>query len=283
MNLSRRTRILGVQLVAISFFTLFLQCTRGAPPGPPREIVGAEEWEKTGKYLDSYWLGVGDKTGWVYVFPCWKRNKVKFRVRKDYEIENVLRFEIYHSYAGLGMGTSLRSHFPMLLKVRDGDVFPLFQHVYRIDYNRVAKLTRVTDQIPEEFRPANMSRTFSTVEIGPTVFSEGTRQFQEYDMVKLLSFNGGMKPVAKFELVPYVVRSTDPAKRKRLSFAASKGDIISTRGHEYEVLNVVPTQTIKGVGRLVGWIELSGDPVDKEKKGAERTVSPEESGIRDPE
>lgn len=54
-----------------------------------------------------------------------------------------------------------------------------------------------------------------------------------------------------------------------MTLTVRKGDLLEARGRAYKVLNVVLPQEIPDVGRVVGWIELSGDPVQPAKDDAQ--------------
>lgn len=83
----------------------------------------------------------------------------------------------------------------------------------------------------------------------------------EFDRVDVTVDDNGIGTV---KLSPHVNVSSGkgkPVTRKAMSIRVEAGDVLTARGRSYKVLNVVPTREIKGVGRLVGWIEISADPV----------------------
>lgn len=146
-------------------------------------------------------------------------------------------------------------------------IIPFMGQLYHVWYpgkDRVL-LNRVTVDVPEKLQPAKKSRTIATTEVLPKLFWEqGPRRAGQkfFDFVTEFKIEDGR---ASFRLVPgATIGKPAESKRKPLEISVKKGDLLTARGRSYRVLNVVEPQRTPA-GDLVGWLEISAEPVGEDK------------------
>lgn len=244
--------------------------------GKPRieeDPLGLEEWTKSGEFAKEI-LVDNDKQGHKGVFPTPFGSRVGFRLTSNKSPEpslpclEICAVEEFKIPLVSSVCTGGRGH---QFLVKQGDVIPIYGHLYAVKGGaRFVTLTRVTDQVPEKFRPSKNSRTIAITALNPSLFWEldsKSPDRKEFDTVRISKITKDTCR-AKIELIPGYASSRDfkPSERMRLTMEVGKDDVLTARGRSYRVLDVVPSKQIESVGRLVGWIELSADPVEPEKK-----------------
>lgn len=237
--------------------TILASIVYGVEPPLPEDPFGWDEWKASGKYPDEF--PVGGRVSREVIFPTFKGHTASFQ-GQGYEHDirvNVWCKDRFPIESLLHESTEFQS-----FECAYGDVIPLFGHLYLIG----GVIKRVTDQVPQELRPAGISRFITLGGYQKKLFwTKGTQPGSfEFDRVYLLEIAED-PPTAKVELVPWAEKREWPTPkrsedRKPLAGELRRGDLFATRGRAYRVLNVVPPTTL-AVGRLVGWIELSADPV----------------------
>lgn len=259
----------------------------------PRTPVGFEEWSKTGTFLGSLDIPLGktfDAHGQVYgieaVLSGWGGNISWLTAKRSKQKlpNGALGFEITVSYKK-PVGKSAEAPPPWARTTQSSawqfteiywhrnlaqsDIIPIFGQLYKIStVSNNVRLTNVTSQVPAEFRPrSKVSRTIETTERYKELFCEfdkdNSLESRIYDEVRGLQFDAKNKS-CEFTLIPYFQKNrTAVPKRKPLKVVAKQGELLCTRNKCYRVLKVVPPQTIEGIGKLVGWIELESEPVTK--------------------
>ncbi len=242
---------------------------------PSGHIEGYSEYRETGEYPQQ--LVLSGHNGARVVIPTPSPNQ---------ELQFLDRFPVFavKSEKSDGITTAVltiwwggKVPFPSALhlstgyrwRLRDGDLTPIFGHIYRsrvLPDNSVL-LTRVTERVDKEFRPQPGTRLIAMNSLDTELFWENDPDrapSTEFDLLEI-DINGN--EVATIELKPRSRSSRPPLKvptRKPMTISVVAGELLSARGRSYKVLNVVKPQDIKGLGRLVGWIEISANPVPEQ-------------------
>lgn len=161
--------------------------------------------------------------------------------------------------------SALYAPFGLTFELRRNDIFPLFGELYVVSIwgDNSIDIKRVTDDIPKEFRPRVDSKIISRASRNERLFAErfkGPPKKETWENVELMNVSGD---VAELHFRPF--RSSrvklGPPAEKSYTSKIRKGESVAGRGRSYKVLNVVPVQTIRGIGNLVGWVEL--DPTSE--------------------
>lgn len=251
--------------IAITLFTVLspFEALRAVPP-PHGRPVGDWPGRKPGEFLDRVVLTTEDN-GLRVVLPTPGDGFPIFDVRADSSNRSCRNLRLTFGASSLPPLASSLHHHGHYFNVTQRDVIPIYGHLYRIDcVNRDdIALTRVTNDVPPELQPATKSRTIVVGEKHATLFSETyfLKRRWDLDYTVVLDIDP-QKLRAKVTLEPQGKDPPGQAARQVVNVTVRKGDLLSARGRAYRVLNVVPPQMIDGVGNLVGWIEISADPVD---------------------
>ncbi len=232
-----------------------------AAPPPSTLPVGIREWSRTGKVADELYLKADDH-GRRVAMSSPTGGYPRFTVKRQSATQSQLTFHLEKSPL---CSSSLHAPEGFGFLVKRGDVIPLFGELYAIDFRdpEALILRRVTEKVDAALCPSLDSRVISLSAIRPTLFHEEDVNLSvtHFDWVSLAKIESS--DVAVVELKPGYAGSKiakSPCSPARLK--AKNGELLSApgRGHAYNVLNIVPRQEIKGVGELVGWIELSSQP-----------------------
>jgi len=114
--------------------------------------------------------------------------------------------------------------------VRQGEVIPLYGHLYAIDAVAgpvFVRLTRVTERVPEDLRPIKNSRLIATTTVRPELFWQqdaARRDRRDYDEVRFLKLDKDTRR-ATIELLPGFVswKSYGPKSASAISSARVGG------------------------------------------------------------
>lgn len=230
---------------------------------PTREIVGYSELIETGEYPQT--ISLSGMTGAQVAIPTPNNSFPGFGVQFDKSRDPktvVLTLQFRQRFPST---SSLYAPGGYQWRLRDGDLTPIFGHIYRslVSPGGQLTLTRVTEKIDERLRPQPGTRSIAMNSVNTKMFWENVPQDSRTDEFDWVKINIDAKDVATIELSPAISTSGagTASSRKQVTTTAVAGDLLSARGRSYKVLNVVKPQDIKGLGRLVGWIEISADPV----------------------
>jgi hypothetical protein len=254
---------------------LMSSAAHGAPPPPPRITPDYEEFQKTGQLPRTvHLLNVDGIHGGAISTPEGIWPKYEVRIRRGTLNRRVLWIE---TDTRIPLSKSTHSEGGYTFDLGHNDVIPLYDQIYAVRVEGVddnVVLSRVTDRVPKELHPGLHTRTISMADVSPDLFWEKPPKIKnrlDHDSVTL-----EFHPVnghAVVGLAPMMAISGSVAgeggyttDRKVLQLEVKKGELLTARGRSYKVLNVVPPQDIEGIGHLVGWIELSADPVDLPQK-----------------
>lgn len=241
---------------------------RAAPPSD--HVEGYSEFRETGEYPRT--LSLSGNNGARVVIPTPMSNQAPHWpfFYPTFAVSSEKTGELTTAVLTLGgngrhpFSSSLYAPAGYQWRLRDGDLTPIYGHIYRsqVSPNHTVTLTRVTEHIGNELRPQSATRVIAMNSVEPTLFWErdpDDSQSAEFDWIEI---EIDAKEVATVELKPgrssTVIKAPD---RKAMTLTVAAGDSLSARGRSYKVLNVVKPQDIPRVGRLVGWIEISADPV----------------------
>ncbi len=231
-------------------------------PVPERRIVGHSEYERTGKYPTR--LVLSGNTGARVAIPTPDKSFPVFQVESEASAGPPIAVLTLWYGENCPASSSIYEPTGYQWRLRDGDVIPILGHVYlaRVSRDNSITLTRVTEKLDEKLRPKTETRLIAMNSVHARMFWEkksGSPFPYEYDWIEV-DVKGS--DVATVELKPG--RASIPIQtptRKPMTLTVAKGDLLTARGRSYKVLNVVKPQDIPAVGRLVGWIEISAEPV----------------------
>ncbi len=173
----------------------------------------------------------------------------------------MLRFYVpWFRYPGSKLDTDFRFY-----RLDAGkQVLPLFNQLYVVDVHprSAVTLTRITEKAPAALRPAKDSYIIVMCDEHAEWFWQRDPKDPEtdwFDEVRSLEIDE--KRQATIELKPVVGGIFHPTPYKPMKLTCRQGGLLTARGLSYKVLKVVAPGKLEGFGRLVGWIEISADPV----------------------
>lgn len=256
-------------VLSLGLITMYLCAVAGSGEPPPVGLpIGFKEWQQTGQFPREIVLKKRDQGLQVALSTPGTRLPL-FVVQTPANRDRRLLTLSDRDQVPLPSALYNRSGFTF--DVGRGDIIPIYDELYCVSLGEPDNvvLSRVTDQVPAQFRPAGKARTISLAAVDDTLFWVQDAKFKDRHEFDLVSLEIDEKTSqAKITLTPRVSseQGKGTSKATPMVLTVAKDELLSARGRAYKVLNVVPPQGIDGVGRLVGWIEISADPVEPTEK-----------------